>query len=532
MTLRSRVLGLLLVAAVPACSSSEEAAASKHDAGPLDAANDPVTTCDGATQSCNGSCVDITSDATNCGACGKACASDELCCTSVCVATQACSFSVTALAAAVGWQNGGDYVTLKGAGFASGMKVDIGDGRAPVRVIDASSAMIQTPPGPVGDQDVHVTLAGASATLRKGFHYKSGGLLTPWQEKPMGTVRGEWPGVAVMQDGRVLVAGGAVSPDEPQTSLDDGEIFRRDTESVSPASGKMSSVRWRVAAVTLLDGKVLVLGGACWDDMSSCSGDASTADLFDPATGSFKAIASPLSTPRVNARGVLLPDGRAFVVSANAPSVEIYDPAKQSFTSADPLGPHSTGFVVRLRDGRVLLGAGAEGNGNAAAEVYDPDTGNFTAVGPLQVGRYYPTAHTLPDGRVVVLGGASGSTSAWTPLDSIELFDPANGTFTLAPYKLSIGRYGQGSALVRDGTIIAIGGYTVPNQCSSLTDTVDQIDPVKGSVVPFAKLPHANTELNAVTLLDGSIIAVGGGACGTSLALPDIDFLPADPTPR
>jgi hypothetical protein len=34
-----------------------------------------------------------------------------------------------------------------------------------------------------------------------------------------------------------------------------------------------------------------------------------------------------------------------------------------------------------------------------------------------------------------------------------------------------------------------------------------------------------------VTLLDGSILAVGGGACGASLALPDIDFLPGAPGP-
>ena len=29
----------------------------------------------------------------------------------------------------------------------------------------------------------------------------------------------------------------------------------------------------------------------------------------------------------------------------------------------------------------------------------------------------------------------------------------------------------------------------------------------------------------------GSVLGVGGGACGTSMALPDIDFLPGAPTP-
>jgi len=45
-------------------------------------------------------------------------------------------------------------------------------------------------------------------------------------------------------------------------------------------------------------------------------------------------------------------------------------------------------------------------------------------------------------------------------------------------------------------------------------------------------LPNANTEWVAVTLLDGSVLGVGGGACGTSMALPDIDFLPGAKGPN
>jgi hypothetical protein len=343
-------------------------------------------------------------------------------------------------------------------------------------------------------------------------------------------VRGEWPGLAVLQDGHVLISGGAATPDEPTTSLDTAELFDRKTETSTPVASKMDSVRWRGAAVTMLDGKALVVGGACWDDLSGCAGDPTKADVFDPAAGTFAPTATALNKSRVNTRGVLLPDGRVFIMSANDATAEIYDPAAQTFTLVTPLAAHPNGFLVRLRDGRVLIGAGGgSGTASAAAEVFDPDVGTFTAVGSLQTARYFVTAHTLPDGRVLVLGGASGSTSSWTPLDSIEIFDPKGNQFTTAGYKLTVGRYGAGSALVRDGTVIALGGYTTPNQCSSITDTVDQIDPVKGTVTAFAKLPHPNTELNAVTLLDGSIIAVGGGACGQSLALPDIDYLPGKP---
>jgi hypothetical protein len=143
------------------------------------------------------------------------------------------------------------------------------------------------------------------------------------------------------------------------------------------------------------------------------------------------------------------------------------------------------------------------------------------------------TAHTLPDGRAAVIGGASVSAGAINdPLDSIEMYDPQAGTFTTQPYKLTIGRCWHASALVRDGSILVAGGYTVHGDCNSLIATVDQLDPVAGTVTAFAMLPNKNTEWVAVTLLDGSVLAVGGGECGAMEALPDIDFLPGAMVPH
>src|SRR5262249_20152635 len=120
-----------------------------------------------------------------------------------------------------------------------------------------------------------------------------GDLLVPWQEKPLTSVRGEWPALAVLQDARVLVAGGVTMPDDPSTSLASADLFDRQTETISPAAGAMSTVRWRAAAVTLLDGRALVVGGACWDDLTGCSGMPQSADLFDPQTGNFASAAAP-----------------------------------------------------------------------------------------------------------------------------------------------------------------------------------------------------------------------------------------------
>src|SRR5439155_15765990 len=103
-----------------------------------------------------------------------------------------------------------------------------------------------------------------------------------------------------------------------------------------------------------------------------------------------------------------------------------------------------------------------------------------------------------------------------------ELYDPATARFTPAPYQLATPRCWHASALVRDGTILVMGGYTVSKQCASSVATVEQIDPVFASAKPFPALLNTNTEWTAVTLQDGSILGVGGGACGTTMALPDI----------
>jgi hypothetical protein len=216
-----------------------------------------------------------------------------------------------------------------------------------------------------------------------------------------------------------------------------------------------------------------------------------------------------------------------MIASASESTAEIYDPATDGFTQIPTSHVHTFGFVVRLRDGRVMLGGGDMSQ--TSVEIFDPKMGMFVDGPPLAQGRSMVTAHTLPDGRVIVVGGASVSAGGvHAPVDTIELFDPVMNKWTTAPYKLSKGRTWHASALVRDGTVIAMGGYTVDASCVP-DDSVDQIDPIAGTVKSFGTLPRPNTEWTAVTLQDGSVLGVGGGACGTPTANPSLDFLPGVP---
>ncbi len=522
--------GLALLAVTAACGSDDVSGA--PDAGVDAPADTGGPACTGNQTDCGGTCAELSTDVRNCGSCGHACQGGDLCCGGVCVKSSGCDFAVTGLQPYRGNQSGGDYVTLTGAGFTSDMAVYIADGRAPVLVKSPTSAVIQTPPGPVGTDDITLVSTKGTSVSRGVFQYVSAGLVLPWQKKPMAEVRGEHPGIAVLQDGRVLIAGGTTDPDVAANALKSAELYTRKTDVVTPAKGDMSVPRWRDAATTLLDGRALVVGGAV------CNGtDCETADVFDPATDTFTASKSLMSESRQFVWAVLMVDGRVMITSGGSATAEIYDPVADTFSTVPLKVTHQFGQrIVRLRDGRVMIMggdgcSGACGPAQKDAEIYDLKTGQFASAAPMNQGRSQFTAHVLPDGRVMVFGGSSSSAGGVNaPMDSIEAYDPKADTWTVMPYKLSVGRTWQASALVRDGTILVMGGYTQQGSCAP-ADTVDQVDPVKGTVTPFGTLPDPNTEWNAVTLLDGSVLGVGGGACGAN-ALPDLDFLPGQPLPN
>jgi len=483
---------------------------------------------------CGSACVDTTSDPQNCGGCGNACQSGDLCCSSFCVKSASCAFAVTGLNPIQGNQNGGDWVKLTGAGFTPDMSVYIADGRAPVMVVDATHATIQTPPDTVGTYDITIQNGSGSAITRKAFHYQSGPVVPPWKDVAMPVVRGEHPGVTPLQDGRVLIAGGTTVPDHPEDALASGILLTRSGSdgTVAAAANNMGVPRWRDAATTMLNGQALVVGGA------TCTGTAcQIGDLFDPVTNMFTPTKGLMTENRSFVWSVLMTDGRVMITSDASATVDVYDPKMDSFSSIPLVKIHYLGQrIVRLRDGRVMIiggdgctGVGPCGPAQADVEVYDPASGKFSSVASLKQGRSQFTAHVLPDGRVMVFGGASISAGGvHVPLDEIEAYDPAADAWTVMPYKLSTGRTWHASALVRDGTVLEMGGYNVDASCA-VTNTVDVVDPVKGTVTPFATLTNGNTEWNAVTMLDGSVVGVGGGACGTTMAFPDIYFLPGGP---
>jgi hypothetical protein len=550
------LVALGVLGAQPSCGSKGSAGyAPTRDAGGNDGSSggDAAASCPSGQMSCSGVCKTVTSDPSNCGACGNACSASAQCCSGACVTTASCAFAVTSVSPTTGWQNGGGYVKLLGAGFAQGITASIADGVAPTLYVDPGTLLIQTPPGTAGPKDVTVHLGGNTATLAGGFTYEAGGLESTWQQKSLTVGRANGPALGVLQDGRVLIAGGT-SGLTWNTAVASADLYTEPAASAVAAPTMMSTPRFVASSVPLLTNKVVVAGGACqysagWP-AGMCLGDPTAIDLFDVASGSFAmakahfppppaaAMESPAGAVAVSS--VLLTDGRVFLATNTLPSAFVYDPGLDTLTPVAYPAPFPSGFlygldyafVVRLRDGRVLVGAGdlsVVQMPGSYTFLFDPATNALTATGGFAHLRSGATANTLPDGRVIVIGGADPNNS-YLAVDTIELYDPTAGTFSLAPYTLSTTRSGHASVLVRDGTVLALGGSdggikdcTTPS--AGLTATVDQIDPVKGTVTTFPPLPRPAEGIGGVVTLDGSVFVAGGAICGDTTVQPYVDFL-------
>src|SRR4029077_16334709 len=106
--------------------------------------------------------------------------------------------------------------------------------------------------------------------------------------------------------------------------------------------------------------------------------------------------------------------------------------------------------------------------------------GQFTAAGPMTLGRNQHAAVALPDGRVVLLGGYHREDG---PQRSVEIYDPKANTFAAAG-QMAEARADFQATLLPDGRILATGGISGPADASGLGTTVlssvEIYDPVAG----------------------------------------------------
>lgn len=348
----------------------------------------------------------------------------------------------------------------------------------------------QSPEGPVADNWLVGAFAYDLQADSGGFVGKPVFVRAP----PLLTARSNHA-AALLQGGKVVVAGG-ISGSKVLASV---EIFLVSAGTNIPfnqgtvlapslAGAPLPQAQADAAFLALPGDKLLVAGGLG----SLPDGYLNAVVAYDADVGTFSYFPGPiLTTPFTLAPvgSVGLADGTILILGSTQPDpfplsppamtgfAWTFDPATNLSTIAGaPVIARVGATLSRLSNGTVLVagGMGMTDQGYAvldSAEIYDPKSRSFASIyKKMTVPRCGHTATVLADGTVLLAGGYSypaisydppGVLATWVPaLDSAEIFNAAQQSFTAAATTLPYGFAFHSATLLASGNVLIAGGVT------------------------------------------------------------------------
>ena len=255
-------------------------------------------------------------------------------------------------------------------------------------------------------------------------------------------------------------------------------------------TGDMGTGRAAQTATLLPNGKVLIAGGFNSTEVLA------TAEIFDPATGTFTATGN-MTAARFSHTATLLENGPAATngkVLITGGSDSLTALSFHGFQPADSLAKAKAPVTEGSTSSLDL----------ATAELYDPTTGTFTATGSMSELRVQHSATLLSNGKVLVAGGTADNVA--------ELFDPATGTFSSTTGELVVGgRWGCSATLLQDGTVLIAGGRDDEDVFDAFPlNNAELFNPVSGTFTATGSMTQFRYEHAAVLLNDGQVLLTGG----------------------
>ena len=167
--------------------------------------------------------------------------------------------------------------------------------------------------------------------------------------------------------------------------------------------------------------------------------------------------------------------------------------------------------AVAAGDGAVLVIGGSRGENtlSTAIDRFDPALRSFTRLGTLRTGRAGHTATRLPDGRILVLGGATGLQIG----NVADLVDERTGAVSHGG-RLVRPRDRHAAVALADGRVLVVGGFN--------DNTAEVWDPATNTFRLVGNMLHTREWPTATLLADGRVLVAGGHSEALSYAFAEV----------
>lgn len=201
-------------------------------------------------------------------------------------------------------------------------------------------------------------------------------------------------------------------------------------------------------------------------------------------------------------------------ITGDAPqrTLYIYNPTNDTWSQGPSLPAQYAAAEnpgVTALNGKLFVFGGstsAFSGAQTSAAVFDPATGAWTMLPPMQTGRGGPTVQAL-NNKLYVVGGMDGTGAS---LSSVEVFDPSTSSWSGAP-AMSVRRDNPGSAIL-SGKLYVFGGRTRNadgSEVSGTLNSVEMFDPATNTWTPRAAMPTGRRTMVTGTL-NGRAQLMGG----------------------
>ena len=224
-----------------------------------------------------------------------------------------------------------------------------------------------------------------------------------------------------LMDGRVLISGGMRSGQPYSQTV---ERYDPQTQMFTLLPGGLNVGRAGHTMARINDRAFLVYGGATLNAVPA------PPELYDPATGNSTTLTTPESNGRLDHLVHTMRDGTVWIIGGQdfdgqpLHSVQRFDPATSTFLQSFNMAtPRNSTALARLADARVLIVGGHTTASASSATLTTEILGLPTERrdGPqMSVKRWFHTATTLPNGKVLIFGGLDGQQRV---LSSAEIFE-------------------------------------------------------------------------------------------------------------